>query len=71
MNGLNQQPCSSYGLADRFFCTKCGKPPEIIKADGRDPILVTFSCHGETKSGSFSRAELVFTQNVFDPAGDE
>lgn len=65
-NGLNPEPCSSYSLADRFLCGKCGCPPKVTKAEGYDPVIVTFQCHGETKSQSFSKSELVFTQRVFE-----
>ena len=62
MNGLNPEPCASYSLQDRFVCGKCGVAPEIVRADGPDPLIMTFSCHGEKLSKSFSKSELVFTQ---------
>lgn len=66
MNGMNPEPCASYSLAERFVCGKCGLPPEIEKAEGSDPIVVTFSCHGARLTKSYSKSELVFTQRVFE-----
>lgn len=67
MNGLNPEPCASYGLADRFVCGKCGITPRITKVDGRGPVAVTFECHGETTSGVFTKEQLRFTCKIFDP----
>jgi hypothetical protein len=64
--GLNPEPGQSYGLATRFFCSKCGKPPEIVSAEGRDPIVVKLRCHGELHQGSYAKSELIFTQYIFE-----
>lgn len=63
--GLNPEPCASYSLKSRLFCAKCNCEPNIKSAEGRDPIIITVSCHGETETRSISRDELRFTQRVF------
>jgi hypothetical protein len=66
MNGLNPEPCSSYRLADRFVCDKCGESPAIKKADTDGMMVtVTLSCHGETVTKTIEKKELVFLQRVF------
>ena len=65
MLGMNPEPMASYSLADRFICDQCDRTPSIKAVDGRDPMTVTFVCHGQTEMRSFSKADLVFTQIVF------
>ena len=65
MNGMNPEPGAVYSLASRFTCDKCGTQPEITAAHGRDPILITFECHGQRATKQFARSELVFQQHVF------
>jgi len=67
MFGMNPDPCMSYGLADRFTCAKCSKPPRIVKAEGSSPVAITFSCHGETCAGVYTKEQLRFNIKVFAP----
>lgn len=64
--GLNPEPCASYSLAGRFVCGCCGSTPNIVSVNGRDPMTITFECHGKKTTGSFSKADLVFNQTVFE-----
>jgi hypothetical protein len=66
MSGMNPEPMASYSLADRFYCGKCGKKPDLVSAGAvGDLMLVTVECHGEGSTKSYAKKDLVFTQIVF------
>lgn len=66
MTGMNPEACASYSLAGRFHCGTCGGTPQLLSAEGRDPITVSLSCCGQKLVRSYTRAELTFTQIVFE-----
>lgn len=72
MHGMNPDPCMSHALADRLNCRVCGIPPQIVKAEGTGPVVLTLKCHGETVQVHFTKEQLFRTQNVFGtPAAHE
>lgn len=66
LTGMAEDPGKSYSIASRLTCKKCGTSPTIIKAEGRDPVMVEVTCHGAKEGRSIPRAELVYQQYFFE-----
>jgi predicted nucleic acid-binding Zn ribbon protein len=69
--GLNMEPGQSYRFIDRFTCAKCGNTPELVKAEGTDPVIATIRCCGHEVTKAYQKSELVFQQRVFDEEESE
>ncbi len=50
LEGMNPEPAASYGIASRLICARCGIAPMIIRAEGRDPVMLDVTCHGSKES---------------------
>lgn len=70
LSGMNEQPGQSYSIASRLTCAKCGVTPTIIRAEGRDPVVLDVTCHGAKESRAIPKSELTFQQFFFNDEAD-